>query len=72
MANKVSIKKSKKTEGQSYDLTFSHLTPGEILSLKNALERHAASGSDVAKDVLMYLTNGVATSDHPFLHGLFT
>lgn len=60
MSRKVTVKKTKKTTGQTFDVSFSSLTAGEVLSIKNALE---LSGSPVASDVLAYLNNGV--SDAP-------
>jgi hypothetical protein len=56
MSRKVTVKKTKKTSGQTFDLSFNGLTAGEVLSIKNALE---LSGSPVASDVLAYLNNGV-------------
>lgn len=55
MNRKVTIKRAKKTV-QSYDVNFSGLTKGEIMSIQNALQ---ASGSPVASDVLAYLNNGL-------------
>jgi len=72
MSRTVSIKKSKKTQGQSYDVTFSHLTAGEILSMKNALESHSQAGSAVASDVLAYLNNGVEACSEDWLKKVMT
>lgn len=57
MSRKVTVKKTKKAMGTTFDVSFSGLTAGEVLSIKHALE---ASGSPVASDVLAYLNNGVA------------
>lgn len=64
MSRKVIIKKTKKAQGQSYDVSFLSLTKGEILSLKNALE---SSGSHVASDLLAYLNNGLSDCTEAWL-----
>lgn len=67
MNRKVTIKKNKKGAGQSYDVSFSGLTKGEIMSMKNALE---ASGTPVSEDVHAYLNNGLIECDEPWLKDL--
>jgi len=57
MASKVSVKKTKKTDNQ-YDLSFSGLTAGEVLSIKYALEGRAEV-SAVAADMATHLNNGL-------------
>lgn len=58
MANKVSVKKIK---AHQYDVKFSGLTAGEVMSMKHALENYAEI-SAVAKDVSAYLNNGLQES----------
>lgn len=71
MANKVSIKRTKKTDKRVYDVSFSGLTLGEISALKNALEYYAvAPGSAVAGDVAAYIKNSIAASDDPDIKGV--
>lgn len=67
MSRKVTIKKNKKGAGQSYDVSFSGLTKGEIMSMQNALQGH---GSHVAMDVLAYLNNGLIECDESWLKDL--
>lgn len=67
MSRKVTVKKTKKAQGQVYDLSFSGLTAGEILSMKNALESHSQAGSAVASDVLAYLNNGIQESSEDWI-----
>ncbi len=57
MAN-VSVKKSKKTDNQ-YDVSFSGLTAGEVLSIKYTLETRARI-SPVAGDISAYLNNALS------------
>lgn len=61
MASKVSVKKVKKTDNQ-YDVLFSGLTAGEVLSIKYAMEARAEV-SAVASDVSTHLNNGIQESD---------
>ena len=61
MASKVSVKKTKKTSNQ-YDVLFSGLTAGEVMSIKYALEGRAEV-SAVASDVSTYLNNGIQESE---------
>jgi hypothetical protein len=56
MSRKVTIKRTRPSQGQNFDVSFSGLTKGEIMSIQNALK---ASGSAVASDVLAYLNNGL-------------
>jgi hypothetical protein len=67
MPQKVVFKRSKKTTGQSYDVTFSHLTAGEILCMKHALELYLQAGSTISSDLLAYLNNGVEASDDEWI-----
>lgn len=67
MSNKVTIKRTKKTQNQVYDVSFSGLTAGEIRCIKNALEAHATNGSVVAADVYGYLQNGMQAANDPYL-----
>jgi len=64
MSRKVTIKRNKKGAGQSYDVSFSGLTKGEIMSMQNALE---ASGTPVSSDVLAYLNNGLYDCEEAWL-----
>lgn len=61
MASKVSIKKNKKTSNQ-YDVSFSGLTAGEVISIKYALETRARISS-VASDVSDYLNNALTLQE---------
>lgn len=62
MANKVTIKRTKKNTNRVYDVSFSALTQGEIMAMKNALESYSED-SVVARDVLAYLRNGIESSN---------
>lgn len=60
MANKVIVKKTKKTSNQ-YDVSFAGLTAGEVLSIKFALEARGEV-SPVARDVSAYLNTALLES----------
>lgn len=66
MARKVIVKRNNKTISHTYDVSFTGLTVGQILSLKNALEKHREF-SPVADDMLAFLNNGIAESEEDFL-----
>lgn len=67
MNRKVTIKKSKRGAGYTYDVLLSGLTKGEIMSMQHVLE---ASGSPVASDVLAYLNNGLTECTEEWLKDL--
>jgi hypothetical protein len=69
MNRKVTVKKSKRGSGHTYDVNLSGLTKGEIMSMQHALE---ASGSPVASDVLAYLNNGISECQEDWLKDLVT
>lgn len=64
MTDKANIKKNK----EGYKLVFNGLTPGEILSLYNALAQY--SNSPVAQDVKSYLNNAMSQCDDSMISRL--
>lgn len=70
MSSKVTFKRTKDKSVRKYDVSFSGLTPGEIWSIKNALENHSESGSAVASDVLVYFTNGIRETSDDDIRGI--
>lgn len=67
MSRKVSFKRTKDTSVNKYNVSFSGLTGGQILSIKNALYAHAETGSAVASDVLAFFKNGIQESGDDYL-----
>ncbi len=52
-------------KGNDYTVTFSGLTRGAILALRQSLAVHSGAGSAVAADILAFLDYGIRSSTDP-------